>query len=89
MREQTGLPAPLPIRAKPAAGGTRGGTLLKKSGCACGGGCASCQPARMAGPDHPAEREAEAVANHVLSMPDRVPTVQQMAEGIPVQRMEE
>ncbi|MEM8842782.1 MAG: DUF4157 domain-containing protein [Pseudomonadota bacterium] len=43
----------------------------------------------MAGPDHPAEREAEAVANHVLSMPDRVPTVQQMAEGIPVQRMEE
>ena len=65
--------------------------VLRKSGCSCGGGCASCQSAHMAGPDHPAEREAEAVAEQVVSMaePTQSPTVAGDVAPQPVQRMEE
>ncbi|MEL6475694.1 MAG: DUF4157 domain-containing protein [Pseudomonadota bacterium] len=72
---------PLPIRAKPPARTQGPAPLQPKSGCACGGGCARCQGG-IAGPDHPAEREAEAVARHVLSMPEPA-----TAPGATLQRM--
>ena len=57
---------PIPIRVVPP----RVQPLLK-SGCACGGGCPTCktQAQSPAGPDHPSEREADAVAARVMSMP--------------------
>lgn len=49
----------IPIRAVPPRA-----QPLRQSGCSCGGGCPACKARSptLAGPDHPAEREAEAVA---------------------------
>lgn len=85
-----GVPATPKVLVRPM-GPSALPTVLRKSGCACGGGCASCQSAHMAGPDHPAEREAEAVADRVMSMPEpaTAPGIKGGDGAPPVQRMEE
>lgn len=57
------MSAPLPIRAIPPRTSAQ-----RKAGCSCGGGCPSCQAQQIAGPDHPAEREADSVAAQVMAM---------------------
>jgi len=64
---------------------------LRKAGCSCGGGCPSCMAREIAGPDHPAEREADAVAARIMSMsgPDTAAPVQRMEEPTPMRQPEE
>lgn len=85
-----GTRAPTQTQVRPVS--TRRGLppVLRKPGCACGGGCASCQGAHMAGPDHPAEREADAVAQRVVSMAEpAAQSVQRMEDPGLVQMMGE
>ena len=72
---------PIPIRAAPPRA-----QPLRKAGCSCGGGCPSCMAREITGPDHPAEREADAVAARVISMTgaDTIASVQRMEETLPI-----
>lgn len=74
----------IPIRAVPPRA-----QPLRQSGCSCGGGCPACKARSptLAGPDHPAEREAEAVAAQVMSMPE--PASVQRMEELPLMRQPE
>lgn len=79
--------APIPIHARTSPRATN----MSKDGCSCGGGCPACVARSLAGPDHPAEREAEAVAGRVMSMatPEAAPAVQRMTEDIPLRQPED
>ena len=76
---------PIPIRAKPPRP-----IAQRKAGCSCGGGCPTCMAEKLSGPDHPAEREAEAVAGKVMSMAasEAAPLVQPNADDMPMRMME-
>jgi len=79
-------PKPIPVRAAPPRA-----QPLRKSGCSCGGGCPACKAQEVAGPDHPAEREADAVAARVMLMatPDTAAPVQRMEKPTPMRQPEE
>lgn len=67
--------APVPIRAAPPRRAPQA-----KAGCSCGGFCPACQADALAGRDHPAEREAEAVADQVVRMAAPAPVAQRLEE---------
>lgn len=62
--------------------------VQQKPGCTCGGGCPSCESARLSHRDDPAEREADAVAAQVLGSASATPSVRAVSHHQPMRSAE-